>query len=392
MDMEQIIVNIGSSSKKYALYNGNEKLAIWHFEKVGQDFHLAVTDGTRIESVISSEEYQHAIDRVIADCTARGITSIGAIAVRTVAPGTYFAQHRVVDDEFMEQFAAQEYLAPLHIYPVRLELALIRAALPNTRIISASDSAFHAVMPEVAKRYGLAENIVEEFGFARYGYHGLSVSSIWDRLNEHASEVAITRTIVLHLGSGASITALRDGKTVDTSMGFTPLEGLMMGTRSGSFDPSIVFALLSKGKTRADIENICNKESGLLGLSGASSDMRDIIRLSNEGNEKAKLALDLFVYEVVKTVGSSVAVLGGLDALVFTAAIGEGAPVVRNRIIEGLTAFSLYINPTLNAQLVGTPGEPLFLDISADNSAARVLVVQTNESASILKALREHLN
>ncbi|HXK37701.1 MAG TPA: acetate/propionate family kinase [Candidatus Paceibacterota bacterium] len=390
--MEQIIVNIGSSSKKYALYKGNEKLIVWHFEKVGQEFKLAVTDGGRIEVMITSEEFQHAIDRVIADCTARGIATIGAIAVRTVAPGDYFAEHRVVDDEFMEKFEAQEYLAPLHIHPARLELALIRAALPNTRLISASDSAFHHTMPNVAKSYGLSAKVVDEFGFARYGYHGHSVASIWDRLNEHASEVAITRTIVLHLGSGASITALRDGKTIDTSMGFTPLEGLMMGTRSGTIDPSIIFALLSAGKTRAEIETLCNKESGLLGLSGVSSDMRDIIRLSGEGDEKAKLALDLFVYQVVKTVGSYIAVLGGLDALVFTAAIGEGAPVVRNRIIESLSAFGLALNPALNAQLVGTPGEAAFLDISADNSSARILVVQTNESASILKALREHLD
>jgi acetate kinase len=246
-------------------------------------------------------------------------------------------------------------------------------------------------MPQVAKSYGLPASVVSEFGFARFGYHGLSIASIWDRLTEHASEVAITRTIVLHLGSGASITALRDGKTVDTSMGFTPLEGLMMGTRCGSIDPGIIFALLSAGKTRGDIESICNKESGLLGLSGVSSDMRDIIRLSKEGDARAKLALDLFAYQVVKTVGSYIAVLGGLDALVFTAAIGEGAPVVRDRIIEGLTGFGLSLNPSLNELLVGTPGEPVFLDISSDRSSARVLVVQTNESASILKALREHL-
>lgn len=388
--MEQVIVNIGSSSKKYALYKGNEKLVTWHFEKVGQDFKLAVTDGSRVESSVTSEQFQHAIDRVIADCAARGIPEIGAIAVRTVAPGDYFAEHRIVNAEFMEKFTAQEFLAPLHIYPARLELTLIRAALPRAHIVSASDSAFHSSMPLVAKSYGLPSSVVTEFGFARYGYHGLSIASIWDRLNEHSSEVAITRTIVLHLGSGASVTALRDGKTVDTSMGFTPLEGLMMGTRCGSIDPGIIFALLSAGKTRADIEGICNKESGLLGLSGVSSDMRDIIRLSEEGDVRAKLALDLFVYQVVKTVGSYVAVLGGLDALVFTAAIGEGAPVVRDRIIEGLAGFGLSLNQSLNESLVGTPGEPVFLDISSDRSVARVLVVQTNESASILKALREH--
>jgi acetate kinase len=392
MDMEQVIVNIGSSSKKYALYRGDEKLVTWHFEKVGQDFRLAVTDGTRTESMITSEQFQHAIDRVIADCAVRGIPSIEAIAVRTVAPGDYFAQHRIVNAEFMEKFTAQEYLAPLHIYPARLELTLIRAALPNARIVSASDSAFHAVMPKVAKSYGLAASAVNEFGFARYGYHGLSVASIWDRLNQYVSRDTLTRTIVLHLGSGASITALRDGKTVDTSMGFTPLEGLMMGTRSGSIDPGIIFALLSAGKTRADIESICNKESGLLGISGASSDMRDIIRLSGEGDERARLALDLFVYQVVKTIGSYIAVLGGLDAIVFTAAIGEGAPVVRDRIIAALSAFGISLSPALNAQLTGAPGEPVFLDISSDASSARVLVVQTNESQSILNELREQLN
>lgn len=389
--MEQVIVNIGSSSKKYALYRDNEKLVTWHFEKVGQEFRLAVTDTARAESMISSEQFQHAIDRVIADCAARGIPEIGAIAVRTVAPGDYFAEHRIVNAEFMEKFTAQEYLAPLHIYPARLELTLIRAALPNARIVSASDSAFHATMPKVAKSYGLASSAVNEFGFARYGYHGLSVASIWDRLNEHVGATTLAKTIILHLGSGASVTALRDGKTIDTSMGFTPLEGLMMGTRCGSIDPGIIFALLSAGKTRADIESICNKESGLLGISGESSDMRDIIRLSGEGDERARLALDLFVYQVVKTVGGYVAVLGGLDTLVFTAAIGEGAPVVRDRIISGLAGFGVALNPVLNAQLIGTPGEADFLDISADTSSAHVLVVQTNESASILKALREKL-
>lgn len=391
MDMEQIIVNIGSSSKKYALYRGEKKLATWGFERIGAGFKLTLTTTERTEEVIDALSFERAIERVLKDCKNLGIETIKEIAVRTVAPGDYFAEHRVVDDEFMQRFAMQEFLAPLHIHPTRAELAVIREVLPEAKIVAASDSAFHFNKPNIAKQYGLPHEIVNEYGFARYGYHGHSMSSVWTRLCEHVPAETASRTIVMHLGSGSSITAIKDGRTMDTSMGFTPLEGIMMSTRSGTLDPSVIFALLSAGKTREEIEKMLNKESGLVGVSGESNDMRDIIRLAGEGHEQATLALDLFVYNVIKTVGSYIAVLGGLDALVFTAAIGEGAPVVRRKIIAALSAFGLAIDESKNMSLVGKGGEPLCLDIAADTSRAKLFVIQTNEAASILAALTSHV-
>ncbi len=389
--MEQIIVNIGSSSKKYTLYINGVKDTSWGFEKISGAFKLTKVNSERTEEYVDALVFEHAIDRVLSDCKQRGIETINEIAVRTVAPGDYFAQHRVVDDEFMQKFALQEFLAPLHIHPTRNELSLIREALPNAKIVAASDTAFHFGKPKIAKQYGLPKDLVNEYGFYRYGYHGHSISSIWNRLTENVDSNIVSKTIVLHLGSGSSITAILDGKTADTSMGFSPLEGLMMSTRSGTIDPSVIFALISSGKTREEIEKILNKDSGLLGVSGESSDMRDIIRLAGEGHENASLALDLFVYNVIKTVGSYVAVLGGLDSIVFTAAIGEGAPVVRKKIIDSLSAFGLTLDEDENNKLVGLGGEPVFSTISADSSKTKIFVIQTNESESILNAISNHV-
>lgn len=389
--MEQIIVNIGSSSKKYALYINGEKNTSWSFEKVGAAFKLTTSNTERKEEVIDSEIFENAINRVLSDCKKIGIAEIREIAVRTVAPGDYFAEHRIVDDEFMHSFAMQEFLAPLHIHPTRVELGHIRDALPNAKVVAASDTAFHFNKPHIAKQYGLPHEIVNEYGFARYGYHGHSISSVHKRLIENVDLNSVRRTIVLHLGSGSSITALFDGRTMDTSMGFSPLEGIMMSTRSGTIDPSVIFALLSAGKTREEIEKICNKESGLLGVSGISNDMRDILAKSAEGNERAKLALDLFVYNVIKTVGSYVAVLGGVDAIVFTATIGECAPVVRKKIVDSLVAFGFKLDEEKNLNMTGKGGEPLFYEIGEEGVNPKIFIVQTNEAQSILDSLSNHV-
>lgn len=389
--MEQIIVNIGSSSKKYALYINGEKNTSWSFEKVGAAFKLTTSNTERKEEIIDSEVFENAINRVLSDCKEIGIEEIREIAVRTVAPGDYFAQHRVVDDEFMHSFAMQEFLAPLHIHPTRVELTHIKDALPNAKVVAASDTAFHFNKPNIAKQYGLPHEIVNEYGFARYGYHGHSISSVHKRLIENVDANSVRKTVVMHLGSGSSITALLDGRTMDTSMGFSPLEGIMMSTRSGTIDPSVIFALLSAGKTREEIEKICNKESGLLGVSGISNDMRDILAKSAEGNERAQLALDLFVYNVIKTVGSYVAVLGGVDAIVFTATIGECAPVVRKRIVESLSAFGFKLDEEKNLNMTGKGGEPLFYEIGEDGVSPKIFIVQTNEAESILNSLSNHV-
>ncbi len=391
MGMEQIIVNIGSSSKKYSLYVDGVKNTSWTFEKICANFKLTTSGIERKEEFIDLNIFDHAINRVLSDCKEKGIDVINEIAVRTVAPGDYFAEHRIVNDEFMQKFAMQEFLAPLHIHATRKELSMIREVLPNAKIVAASDTAFHFNKPNIAKQYGLPKELVNEYSFYRYGYHGHSVSSVWNRLKSNIDPSNVSKTIVMHLGSGSSITALLDGRTIDTSMGFSPLEGLVMNTRSGTLDPSIIFALISSGKSREEIERILNKESGLLGMSGKSSDMRDILRLSGEGDSDAKLALELFVYNVVKTVGSYIAVLGGVDSIVFTAAIGEGAPVVRRMIVNALSHFGMEIDEDENLKLLGNGGEPIFSIISRNDSRVKVFVVQTNESESILSALSNHI-
>ena len=387
MEMERLIVNIGSSSKKYALFVGDEQVFACHFERENNGFLVSIVrEGYVEKEEISEEVFKKACVHFLELYKKYfGEKTISTLGIRVVAPGDYFQKHRVIDEEFLERLHKAKALAPLHIHATLEEITLLKEVFPETKLVAASDSAFHSDMPSVARSYGLPLTLTESDSVKRFGYHGLSVSSVAQRLQHHLGGVLPEKIIVLHLGAGCSVTALKNGKTVDTSMGFTPLEGLVMSTRSGSFDPSIIFSLLEQGKTKEEIENIVNKQSGLFGLSGMTSDMREIIALKNEGNVVAGHAFDIFVYQIIKYIGAYSLVLGGVDAIVFTGTIGERSFIVRERVVRDISSFFVGVNKEVNDKEDGSLTHVSL--ISDELSQVRVFVVPADESKAILQAM-----
>jgi acetate kinase len=388
MEMECLVVNIGSSSKKYALYRGQVQVFSCHFEHEDGMIGVTTVQGDththeKKEVAVFDAAAQYFLD---AYHHAFGDVTITTISVRVVAPGSYFQEHRIIDETYIAKLTEASSIAPLHIKATLDELHRLRQVFPGARCIAASDSAFHSTMPRVAQLYGLPRLVSNEYDIKRFGYHGLSVSSVVESLRHHTGDVLPERIIVLHLGSGCSATALRKGQTIDTSMGFTPLEGLLMSTRSGSFDPTIIFSLLERGLTREEIEMMLNTASGLRGVSDTTSDMREIIERSNSGDRNAGEALELFVYTIAKIVGAYTAALGGLDALVFTGTIGERSFIVRGKILDSLTFLIPSFNRDVNNQEDGSVDR--IAEVTSAQTGTRVYVVPTNESLSIIQAVK----
>jgi acetate kinase len=387
MEMEQLIVNIGSSSKKYSVYSSGVLVFSCYFEHESGGCTLSIVRGNEhTYEHLSADIFERAVVYFLELYTRffgeKIITSIG---IRVVAPGEYFQQHRSIDEVFLKRLQHTTSLAPIHIAATLREILLLKDVFPTTKLVGVSDSAFHKEMPHVAQSYGLPASLAHE-GIKRFGYHGLSIASVVKTLDDHLKGVVPEKMLVLHLGSGCSITALHDGKTVDTSMGFTPLEGLLMSTRSGSFDPAVILTLLSHGKTKNDIERLINKDSGLLGVSSISSDMRELLTQSYNGNSEASHAIDLFVYQIVKYIGAYTAVLGGVDAIVFTGTIGERSFVIREKIIEHFRYLPWYIHQDNNNQVHDSSSVS---EIGAPGSLCQIFVVPTNEAQSILEAMKE---
>lgn len=385
--MEQLIVNIGSSSKKYALYHGDEQIFACHFERENGSFIVSSSyQGKAEQESVTDEMCERAVVYFLEKYKKYfGDKVIDVVGIRVVAPGEFFQKHRSIDGEYIERLQKAKVLAPIHISATLKEITLLREVFPTTRLVAASDSAFHAGMPSVARSYGLPTSLADEYDIKRFGYHGLSISSTVRSLTKYLGGTIPEKVLVLHLGSGCSITALRNGETVDTSMGFTPLEGLLMSTRSGSFDPAIILALLEQGKTKEEIEHLVNKESGLLGVSGSTQDMREIIARSHNGDTAAQHAVDVFVYQIVKYIGAYMAVLGGVNVIVFTGTIGERSFIIREKILNELRPFSFYIHQDNNNQVDGRTKDIAL--ISSEGSTCRIFVVPANESQSILQAI-----
>lgn len=387
MEMERLIVNIGSSSKKYALYLGDELILSCHFEHEESSFVVTISYDDKVtQEKINKESFNKAIVYFL-DIYKKQFnkSKISTIGVRVVAPGDYFRKHRIIDEEYIEKLNKSMSMAPIHIKATLDEIKLLKKTFPKSKLIAASDSAFHSSMKEVASSYGVSDSLSETYNIKRFGYHGLSVNSVVNKLEDYLNGYLPKRLLVIHLGSGCSITAIKDGETVDTSMGFTPLEGLLMSTRSGSFDPSLVLFLMERGMTASEMEKIFNKESGLLGVSNSTDDMREIIELYKKGDKKAQKAFDLFIYQIIKYVGAYTAVLGGLDAIVFTGTIGERSFIVRERIAFDLQYLGLTINKTINDKTDGSTDK--ITEIGAKNSKVLLCVVPTDESRSILEAI-----
>jgi acetate kinase len=352
-----LVFNPGSSSLKFALVPFPEGSAE---AMTGEREHLGADGAVR------------AIGEVLAQCRDRRIDAVGC---RVVHGGSRFSAPTVVDDEALAQIRALSDLAPLH-NPVAAEtIEEVRRTLPDLPVVAVFDTAFHHTLPAVAWRYA----VPDEVPIRRYGFHGISYAWITSRLTERLG--AGRRLILCHLGNGASICAVQDGRSVDTSMGLTPMEGLVMGTRSGDLDPGALLYLLRNGRTEKELDELLNRRSGLLGISGRSGDMQEIQKAADGGDERAALALDLFCYRVAKYVGAYAAVLGGVDALAFSAGIGEHSAIVRERVCARLAFLGIDLDPAANRA-------PAKGERRISRGPVPVFVVPTNEELQIARETR----
>lgn len=387
--MKVLVVNCGSSSIKYQLFEMPERCAIAKglVERIGEDGaameHHYADEIRRLQGRIADhEEGMALILEALAggDGPLRDVKEIAAVGHRVVHGGAQFTGSVLITPKVVESIERFADLAPLHNPP---NLTGIRAAAHELRDVpqvACFDTAFHATIPEVAYTYALPFQLYEKFGIRRYGFHGTSHRYVARRAAELLDLPKYEiNCITVHLGNGCSATAVRQGRSVDTSMGLTPLEGLVMGTRSGDFDPAILFDLTDRGYDMASLNKLCNKQSGLLGISGQSNDMRTLLESAAAGNRRAQLAIDVFSYRIKKYIGMYAAVLGRVDALVFTGGIGENAAPVRQKACEGLEPLGIALDPDLNRQTVGRREGA----ISTPESRTKLLVIPTDEEAAI---------
>ncbi|MCR5582626.1 MAG: acetate kinase [Eggerthellaceae bacterium] len=318
------------------------------------------------------------------DSPISGLDQIDAIGNRIVAGGEYFTKATLIDAEARENLTKCEELAPLHNPPADTCIDMLRELLPNTPQVAVFDTAFHATMPKKAYMYPLPMEYYEKYHIRRYGAHGTShryaAQQAANLLGRPLRDLGL---ITCHLGNGGSITAVNHGRSIDTTMGFTPLEGLMMGTRSGSIDPAIItYIMREEGKTFDEMDAILNRQSGVLGISGMSSDMRDVLDAASKGDERANLAIDMYVYRVQKAIGSYYAAMTRTDAVVMTAGIGENSADLRERIFAGLAHMGMILDKERN-DVTGQIG--MNRVISIDDSPIKICVVTTDEEMRIAR-------
>jgi acetate kinase len=351
-----LAVNGGSSSLKVQLVDataaGERPLARGLVERLGgpATLTLQAEGGSRWREVREVRDHDDAVMEMLTQLRALGMPEPEAVGHRIVHGGSRFLEPAVIDRDVVRELAALEELAPLHNGPGVAGIAACRRHLgAGTPMVAVFDTSFHATLPDVARRYAIPHDLAEKHGIRRYGFHGISYAYVLARYAELTGRAPRTiDMIALHLGNGCSVSAIHHGCSVDTSMGFTPLEGLVMGTRSGDLDPAIVGVFAAReGVTVAEVERWLNERSGLLGLSGTSRDMRDLLAHAAD-DPRARFAIDLFCYRARKYVGAYLAVLGGADAIVFTGGIGERAPEVRARICAGLEWAGIALHPPSN--------------------------------------------
>jgi acetate kinase len=334
MDKKYLIINIGSASKKYALFEGEKELFGMHLE-AGMDNYIGsyAIAGESKDIPVQADEYRNGLAYFMNMTQEKEIAAIG---IRVVAPGKYFQENKKIDVDYMAKLEEAKEMAPLHIAPALEEIGQIKKWSDAIPLYGISDSAFYSSMPAEAKIYGLPSAISEKYGLYRYGYHGISMQSAVEKIKAMDGDFP-ARAIICHLGSGSSITALLNGQPIDTSMGFTPLEGLPMGTRVGSIDPGLVLYLAKKMERNIEeVELLLNCQSGLLGISGKTPFVKELIDLAQGGDKQAELALNVYARAVRKYIGAYAALLDGLDLLVFTATIGERSSFMRDKICAGL--------------------------------------------------------
>lgn len=387
--MKVLVINCGSSSLKYQLIDSETEvaLAVGLCERIGIDGRLNHTPNGGEKVVIEQAMPDHEVAiRMVLDALTnenygviKNLDEIDAIGHRLVHGGEKFTKSVIIDDEVIAGVEECSPLAPLHNPANLIGVRACQAIMPGVPNIGVFDTAFHQTMEPVAYMYGLPYEYYEKYKVRRYGFHGTSHSFVSKRAIQMLNlDPDNSKIIVCHLGNGSSISAVKNGKVVDTSMGMTPMEGLVMGTRCGDMDPTIVEYLAhSLNKSLEEVMVILNKKSGVLGISGVSSDFRDLDKASNEGNERAKLAVEVFSYRTAKYIGSYIAAMNGVDAIVFTAGLGENNIVVREQIFDHFG----YMGITLDKEANQIRGEEKI--ISTPDSKVTVAVIPTNEELAI---------
>ena len=390
--MNVLVINCGSSSLKYQLINSDseEVLAKGLCERIGIDGRLVYQkegldkEITEAPMPTHKEAIQMVLDALVNPKTGavKSLAEIDAVGHRVVHGGEKFSDSVVITEEVIAQVEECNDLAPLHNPANIIGIRACQALMPNVQMVGVFDTAFHQTMPEKAYLYGLPYEYYEKYKVRRYGFHGTSHSFV---SKEAASYLGIdlnnSKIIVAHLGNGASVSAVLNGKCVDTSMGLTPLEGLVMGTRSGDIDPSIMEFIAKKENLDIDgVMDVLNKKSGVAGMSGVSSDFRDLEAAYNEGNKRAIAAVEVFSYRVAKYIGAYAAAMNGVDAIAFTAGIGENTSFVREKIMAYLGYLGIKIDRVTNDKTRGV--EAL---ISTADSSVKVCVIPTNEELAICR-------
>ncbi|MBQ9766822.1 MAG: acetate kinase [Lachnospiraceae bacterium] len=394
--MKILVINCGSSSLKYQLIDmENENvLAKGLCERIGIDgsklTHKPAGKDV-LEKVEAMPDHQVAVKLVLdaLQDTTYGVISdvneITAIGHRVLHAGMHYSESIVVNEDVKKVVRDCFDLGPLHNPANLIGIEACEAAMPGIPNVAVFDTAFHQTMPEKAYMYAIPYEYYEKYDIRRYGFHGTSHRFVSKRLIEVAGlDVNNSKVIVCHLGNGGSISAVVNGKCVDTSMGLTPLEGLIMGTRSGDLDPAVVQYIANKeGKDVNEVINILNKKSGVLGISGVSSDFRDVQKAQKEGNKRADIAIQAFVYRVAKYIGSYVAAMNGVDAIAFTAGVGENDATIRKEICSYLG----YLGVTVNDEANKLRGEEV--QISAADSKVKVFAIPTNEELAIARETKD---
>ena len=390
--MNILVINAGSSSLKYQLFNMDteEVIAKGICERIGIGGHLKHTPSNGkpvfdedVELPTHSEAIAAVIDKLVSPeyGVIESMKEIDAVGHRVLHGGQKFSESVVVNDKVIEAIEECIPLGPLHNPANLMGIRACEKAMPGVPQVAVFDTAFHQSMPKSSYIYAIPYEYYEKYGVRRYGFHGTShryVSA--EAVKALGGKAEGTRIITCHLGNGSSLAAVKDGKCFDTSMGLTPLEGVPMGTRSGSLDPAIVEFIANKeGIDTSAALTILNKKSGVAGVSGVSSDFRDLAAAAKEGNDRAQLALDMFCYNVRKYIGSYAAAMGGVDAIVFTAGVGENSPALRVEMLRGLEFMGITIDEEANLK------RGSFVDITGPDSKVKVFIIATNEELVIAR-------
>ena len=389
--MKVLVLNAGSSSLKYQLINmdNEEVMAKGNFERIGQESSFLTHKVGEEKHVIErpTPNHEEAIKIVLEQFThpeygvIGDLKEIDAVGHRTVHGGEQFTKSVIIDEEVMEEIKKATVLAPLHNKASICGIEACKRLMPGVPMIGVFDTAFHQTMSKRSYIYPIPYEYYEKYGIRKYGFHGTSHRYVSERVADlMGGQTPDLKVVTCHLGQGASVAAIKGGKSLETSMGLTPLAGIPMGTRSGDIDPAVVKYIMERENISVDeVDTILNKKSGLLGISGVSPDCRDIEEAAASGNERAKLALDIFNYTVAQHVAKYAVTLGGIDAIVFTAGIGENAATTRKGVCDYLEFMGVKLNDEKNT----VRGEEI--EISTPDSKIRVFIIPTNEELVIAR-------